>query len=417
MNADQLGIASPTGVCLDGRTVCIVDDDELYRARLGVMLAQNKLRVFGVGDSDGLMASIGTRMPDCILLDYNLEHESGLHLHELLRARFPDLAPVVMLTADESQRAIIRAFRSGIDDYLLKRSLRIDELIASIRGAIARHDEALARNEEIARLRARSDFDDLTGTYTRRVLEEKLAVIAEGRGDRPFALTGIVFHLYHPICERFGIVAADRILRVVATRLRSAVRPSDILGRYGRDTFLHVVDTDASPGVLDELRARLTRAASFAHQLDAAQLDLSVATATVRYPDDHDAVPRLLERLDGELARIRMAAEAASSGSRDWAVVPEPEATAAGAAAEGRDRRRQPRWRTLKPGKIVLNGYHSTIDCTVRNMSEGGARLRIEGPIAIPEFFHLKVTEAGALRRVRKCWHINNDLGVQFLPG
>ena len=48
----------------------------------------------------------------------------------------------------------------------------------------------------------------------------------------------------------------------------------------------------------------------------------------------------------------------------------------------GEENRNEQRHHTLKPGLIVFNNGFSTIECTVRNLSEGGAQLKVESLIA-----------------------------------
>ncbi len=53
------------------------------------------------------------------------------------------------------------------------------------------------------------------------------------------------------------------------------------------------------------------------------------------------------------------------------------------------DKRSAPRKRTLKPGRIVFNQRYSAADCTIKNLSEGGALLAVSGTIGIPDQFAL----------------------------
>ena len=55
--------------------------------------------------------------------------------------------------------------------------------------------------------------------------------------------------------------------------------------------------------------------------------------------------------------------------------------------ARWREQRNDQRHRTLKPGLIVFNDGYSTIECMVRNLSEGGAQLKVESLIGIPDTF------------------------------
>ena len=55
------------------------------------------------------------------------------------------------------------------------------------------------------------------------------------------------------------------------------------------------------------------------------------------------------------------------------------------------DGRKAPRRRVLKAGTIAFNNRHSTLQCTVRDLSDGGARLLIDGSINAPDTFELFV--------------------------
>jgi hypothetical protein len=54
------------------------------------------------------------------------------------------------------------------------------------------------------------------------------------------------------------------------------------------------------------------------------------------------------------------------------------------------EKRAHPRRRVLKRGQIVFNGGRSIIDCTLRNLSETGALLKVENSLGIPTDFTLR---------------------------
>jgi hypothetical protein len=78
-------------------------------------------------------------------------------------------------------------------------------------------------------------------------------------------------------------------------------------------------------------------------------------------------------------------------------------------AFQGMDSKRgSPRQRVLKGGKIVFAGGSFSVDCTIRNLSETGARLQIPTTGPIPDRFHL----GGC-----SWWHASRDQnGVRFDP-
>jgi hypothetical protein len=78
------------------------------------------------------------------------------------------------------------------------------------------------------------------------------------------------------------------------------------------------------------------------------------------------------------------------------------------------DRRAQPRHRTLKAGKIVFNHRFSVVDCTIRNLSVGGACLLVPSTIGIPDDFDLLIEPEKATRPCRVAWKNETRIGVTF---
>jgi hypothetical protein len=76
------------------------------------------------------------------------------------------------------------------------------------------------------------------------------------------------------------------------------------------------------------------------------------------------------------------------------------------------NQRKQERHRTLKAGKIVFNHKTCVVDCTVRNLSEGGACLQVQTVVGIPETFELVLD--GIDRPCSIKWRTVNRIGVSF---
>ena len=78
------------------------------------------------------------------------------------------------------------------------------------------------------------------------------------------------------------------------------------------------------------------------------------------------------------------------------------------------ERRKVPRTRTLKSGKILVHAHTSLVDCTVRNLSAQGALLTVPSLAGIPEKFELVLEATGAHHQCRVIWRGDNRLGVEF---
>ena len=78
------------------------------------------------------------------------------------------------------------------------------------------------------------------------------------------------------------------------------------------------------------------------------------------------------------------------------------------------EKRKAPRRRVLKEGKIVFDEGRCVLDCTIRDMSDSGARLLIATTVGVPERFHLFEKSSGLLFPARLAWRQANVLGIEF---
>lgn len=79
------------------------------------------------------------------------------------------------------------------------------------------------------------------------------------------------------------------------------------------------------------------------------------------------------------------------------------------------DRRASARHRVLKRGKAVFNDNKSVIDCMIRDLSSGGARIACTQAANLPDTFVLLSVPERELRSVRVAWRHMGELGVEFL--
>lgn len=78
------------------------------------------------------------------------------------------------------------------------------------------------------------------------------------------------------------------------------------------------------------------------------------------------------------------------------------------------ERRHHARRRTCLGGRIELDGGFSTLDCTLRNASQGGARLALGDGVMLPHDFVLHVAKKEMRLDARLKWRLGNACGVEF---
>ena len=72
------------------------------------------------------------------------------------------------------------------------------------------------------------------------------------------------------------------------------------------------------------------------------------------------------------------------------------------------------RGRTFLAGKIIFNFGQSSIDCTVRRMSDEGATLELESWLGVPEHFQLTISGEIEPLPCKLAWQSEKQIGVTF---
>lgn len=72
------------------------------------------------------------------------------------------------------------------------------------------------------------------------------------------------------------------------------------------------------------------------------------------------------------------------------------------------------RQRVLKGARIVWGNFLFVQDCLVRDVSDHGARLRVEAMTPVPDNFHLFLNEARSIRPCKVIWRQGTDMGIAY---
>lgn len=81
-----------------------------------------------------------------------------------------------------------------------------------------------------------------------------------------------------------------------------------------------------------------------------------------------------------------------------------------------RERRRDPRRRSLLGAVLRIAPDMSASDCVVRDIHSGGARLLISDTIPLSETFDLTFGRRRETKRARLVWRREGAVGVAFVP-
>lgn len=211
----------------------------------------------------------------------------GLALFPLLR----DQAPLGFVVAFFEERRTIES------DAI--------ELVQAICRQAAQALVRIRLQEELAHLAL---YDQLTGLANRSLLREHIdaALASSARTTQPVAMMFLDLDGFKPVNDRLGHPTGDQVLREVAERLRSVVRESDIIGRFGGDEFIVLCpETDDVQALVIAERLREVVAQPMAWLPAGFAVSASVGVVIHCAKNYPKTIDELLEIADAEMYRAK----------------------------------------------------------------------------------------------------------------
>lgn len=113
--------------------ILVIDDEPQIRKLLEITLQSNGYKIREATTAREGLSIASSHPPELILLDLGLPDESGLSVLKTLREWYKK--PVIILSVQSSEEAIVEALDKGANDYLVK-PFRTGELLARIRSVL-----------------------------------------------------------------------------------------------------------------------------------------------------------------------------------------------------------------------------------------------------------------------------------------
>jgi diguanylate cyclase (GGDEF)-like protein len=151
--------------------------------------------------------------------------------------------------------------------------------------------------------------DGLTGVRNRSYLLETLSLELERahRYHEPFSLLFADLDHFKEVNDAHGHEAGDELLRNIAVLLKRAVRPHDVVGRYGGDEFvIGLVRTNAPTARRIAERLRASVEAAHLPGRDTSPI-VTVSVGVVTMHDESEGVPELLRMADAAMYAAKAA--------------------------------------------------------------------------------------------------------------
>ncbi len=224
--------------------VLAAEDNPVLQTMLKTMLT--RWRYQPVMARDGNEAWNILQSPDAprlAVLDWMMPGMDGLEICRRVRSanREPYIY-ILLLTGRTEAQDLIDGMDAGADDYLTK-PFKVHELRVRIRAGrrILELQEQLLQAREA--LRDQATHDGLTGLLNRASIMEKLddELARSAREGSSVSVLMIDLDRFKAVNDTQGHLSGDAVLREAASRLKSAARRYDSVGRYGGEEFLIVL--------------------------------------------------------------------------------------------------------------------------------------------------------------------------------
>ncbi|MCA8981696.1 MAG: diguanylate cyclase [Planctomycetes bacterium] len=259
-----------------GTHILIVDDDPLSLKVLERHLVRAGYRVSTAKDGNEALEVVLRSAPQMVIADWMMPGMNGIDLCASLR-RIESGRKIyfLLVTGENEDENVVRAFDAGVDDYLHK-PLNPKILLARVKGGkrIIDLQRQVEKDQQVQRrhvaelqlltrkLRTAALTDALTGLPNRRYAMRRLSQVWEStqRTGNPLSIIMIDIDHFKSVNDEHGHDAGDVVLKETAKAMREAMREEEDICRIGGEEFLIIcinTDIDGARVAAERIRKRI----------------------------------------------------------------------------------------------------------------------------------------------------------------
>jgi diguanylate cyclase (GGDEF)-like protein/PAS domain S-box-containing protein len=167
------------------------------------------------------------------------------------------------------------------------------------------------RRKAEARIAYMAHHDGLTDLPNREFYQERLRqALAEAQvqtqaANKRVAVLCVDLDLFKNVNDSFGHPMGDRLLRLVAERLRSELRGNNVAARLGGDEFALILASEVSPNEVSDFSTRLINGLSASYDIDGIEVVIGASVGIALSPSDGTTCEELMRNADMALYRAK----------------------------------------------------------------------------------------------------------------
>ncbi|CAM3685092.1 putative bifunctional diguanylate cyclase/phosphodiesterase [Roseateles saccharophilus] len=252
---------------------------------------------------DGIMTDVN--QPLCAMTGWSAAELIGQHvLAYVAEDELPKVREVMRQGQELRYETVIR-HRDGsrVPVELIMRTMERDG--ERLRMAVVRDIRDRLASE--ARIQHLAHHDALTGLLNRAAFMDRMALLmrhAERKGET-LALLFIDLDNFKRVNDSLGHLEGDQVLTTVSERLVSALRASDLVGRFGGDEFVVLLTDLNSRADIKVVLDALLSVVEVPVKADGRALSVTPSIGVAVYPDDGRQADELIQHADTAMYRAK----------------------------------------------------------------------------------------------------------------
>ena len=241
--------------------ILLIDDDIVQANNIKSNLSSlfNEIRIIHKSTDIDVLGSF---IPDLIILSCQITEENPLRAIVYLKSKpYLKYTVFMMLAEEENASMVIKGMDIGINDYFIY-PVDLNELHARVKTQLRRKIYQNDLQQELEKSVDLAIKDSLTGLFNRRYFDIHIdqLINKSRKSNKPLCLLMIDIDNFKKINDSYGHQCGDHALKDLADILKTSVRVTDLVSRYGGDEFsilISNVEIDMCNKIADIIRQKV----------------------------------------------------------------------------------------------------------------------------------------------------------------
>ena len=261
--------------------ILVVEDDIVVSKVCVEFLNKSGFKTISAKSAEEAEEILKNEEINTVIADIKLPGVDGINFTDNIKKKYN--LDVIVMTGYSSEYSYEDAIKNGASDLLFK-PVKLNELLLRINRVIKERSLLNERDKIIKELKRLTIEDSLTGLYNSRHFFDQLDKEIK-RSDRylhPISLVFIDVDNFKGFNDTHGHMIGDKILSLIAKKIKSCLRSHDTAYRFAGDEFTIILPETTSREaeiVADRIIATFANEALVINEKEISKITLSIGIA------------------------------------------------------------------------------------------------------------------------------------------